>query len=95
MVSMRERLFSVELTFVLFFGHRPRSGAEIDKAIASVRDGAEKVQLIRPDEESGDLDRKVRMMKVSKPPASPPRAAPPPDTRRSVPEAGRRPAECG
>ena len=47
MVSMRERLFSVELTFVLFFGHRPRSGAEIDKAIASVRDGAEKVQLIR------------------------------------------------
>ena len=59
MVSMRERLFSVELTFVLFFGHRPRSGAEIDKAIASVRDGAEKVQLIRPDEESGDLDRKL------------------------------------
>ena len=38
----------------------------------------------------------VRMMKLSKPPASPPRA-PPPDTRRSVPEAGRRPAdsECG
>jgi hypothetical protein len=41
--------------------HRPRRGAEIDKAIASVRDGlgAEKVQLIRPDEESGDLDRKL------------------------------------
>ena len=45
MVSMRERLFSVELTFVLFFGHRPRSGAEIDKAIASVRDGAEIIEL--------------------------------------------------
>ena len=39
--------------------HRPRRGAEIDKAIASVRAGAEKVQLIRPDEESGDLDRKL------------------------------------
>ena len=37
--------------------------------------------------------RRVRMMKVSKPPASPPRRNPPRDTRRSVPEAGRRPAQ--